>query len=263
MQPDNQSIKSDKAAKLKDIRTKKGLSQKEMAQRLGFTQQNIAGMESRKRPIGPSVEYKILKELNINKQWWETGEGEMYNEFDEAEPINTIEDSENPNIFTTNNGIEFKELGDGRLQMTMPLVDQSASAGYMESWADPTYIDELPKHTIIREKRHRGFYRAFRVKGDSMDNGLKDAICNGDIVAGRKIEKQYWTSKLHIDTYEVFVIVHQTQGIAIKSILDHDVKNGKITCRSKNPDRQAYPDFTLDLNDVMEIYNVVSIERKL
>lgn len=73
--------------------------------------------------------------------------------------------------------------------MNTPLVLQRAQAGYLTGWGDPEYVAELPTHPIIVDKAGRGEYCSFEVSGDSMDNGLENAIKAGDIVTGRKIDR--------------------------------------------------------------------------
>ena len=94
----------------------------------------------------------------------------------------------------------------------------------------------------------------FDVDGDSMDDNTRDAICDRDIVLGREIKRELWKCKLHIKEWE-FVIVH-TEGITIKRIVEHDIETGQIKCHSFNP---FYEDFDLNLEDVIELYNVIKI----
>ncbi|MBO0953081.1 XRE family transcriptional regulator [Fibrella forsythiae] len=158
-------------------------------------------------------------------------------------------------------GSEFQDLPDGQILMTIPLVDQFAYAGYLSGYNDAEFLQELPKHSFIVAKRHTGKYRAFEVRGDSMDNDRRDAICAGDIVVGRAIEKTLWKSKFHLHRFEDYVIVHQ-DGILTKRISNHNVEEGVITCVSTNPDKGSYPDFDLRLSEVYEIYNIVSVTQK-
>src|SRR3546814_14975382 len=46
------------------------------------------------------------------------------------------------------------------------LVPVKASAGYLNGYADPEYISELPRFNLPMFKQ--GSYRAFELKGDSM-----------------------------------------------------------------------------------------------
>nr|DAV17605.1 MAG TPA: repressor [Caudoviricetes sp.] len=142
--------------------------------------------------------------------------------------------------------------------MMVPLVNQYAQAGYMMGWADVAYIETLPKIPWIVDKEYKGKYISFEVRGDSMDDGMKHSYEQGDILLCREIGCDYWKSKLHINAWDAFVIVHKTDGIVLKQIVDHDVEKGIITCHSFNP---IYPDFTVDLRDIAQLFNVVKQQK--
>ena len=127
-----------------------------------------------------------------------------------------------------------------------PLISQYAYGGYMRGFADPIYIKEQPTYTA-RVKHNGGNYVAFEVKGDSMDDRSYRSICEGDLILGRELQKEYWTSRLHIP--KVFIIVHKEEGVVIKEIVEHDVETGRILCHSWNP-LPEYEDFELNLKDV-------------
>lgn len=164
-------------------------------------------------------------------------------------------------IIVREDGTEFRRLGDERYLMVTPLVEQFAYAGYVSGWADTEYVDELPRHAIVVDKLHFGTYRSFTAKGDSMDNGMKGAIADGDIVTGRKIDKRYWRHKLHLHKFKDYVI-HTLEGIIIKRIISHDVETGTIIYESLNPDKETYPNTYLHLNEVVELYNIVAVTEK-
>lgn len=91
-----------------------------------------------------------------------------------------------------------------------------------------------------------------------MDNGTKESLEEGEILICREVTKDLWQYKLHLHKWN-FVIVHQTEGIVVKRITEHDVEKGLITIHSLNP---FYPDRVLELKDISQIFNVVQIHRK-
>lgn len=142
--------------------------------------------------------------------------------------------------------------------MMVPLVNQYAHAGYMSGYADEEYVEALPKIPWIVDKEYKGRYISFEVKGDSMDDGLKHSYEQGDILLCREINPDYWKCKLHIHQWDAFVIVHKTEGIVVKQIIDHDVEKGIITVHSFNP---IYEDYKIDLREVAQIFNVVKQQK--
>lgn len=74
--------------RIKMIRTEEGLSQTDFGKRISMTLSSIYQME--KGMLNPSARTieLISREFNVNKEWLETGEGEMYNlPTDEEEEI--------------------------------------------------------------------------------------------------------------------------------------------------------------------------------
>jgi len=161
------------------------------------------------------------------------------------------------NIFLTNgkaNGAIPKSV-DKDSVTTAPLISQYAHAGYMKGYADEDYLEAQPMY-VAKRKYSGGKYIAFEIRGDSMDDGSKRAICHGDVVLGRELYRHYWTSKLHVPM--VFIIVHKQDGIVIKEVVDHNLETGIITCHSFNPE---YEDFNVNLDDVMQLFYIKEISR--
>jgi phage repressor protein C with HTH and peptisase S24 domain len=150
--------------------------------------------------------------------------------------------------------VDFTEMN----VMMVPLVSKFAYAGYLDNLGDDEYVGELPTVAFANDVQNRGDYLAFEVKGDSMDNGLSNAILEGDILLARNVRQDYWSSKLHIRKWN-FIIVHRDRGILIKRITKHDTNTNEITIHSLN---DYYEDDTIHLKNVQAIYNVVDIKRK-
>ena len=141
--------------------------------------------------------------------------------------------------------------------MMVPLVGQYAQAGYLSGFAETDYMEALPRIPIMADHELRGEYVAFEVRGDSMDDQTDESLKEGDILVCRRIRQEYWQYKLHINKWD-FVIVHRTEGVLVKRIVDHDVDRGEIHLHSLNP---MYPDFMLNLRDVAQLFNVVQVSR--
>ena len=141
-----------------------------------------------------------------------------------------------------------------------PFVSQRAYAGYLSGYADAEYVETLPTVAFPVDHAPQGNYLVFEVKGDSMDDGSHDSYLDGDLVLCREIRMDLWKdSKLHFNKWD-FIIVHK-EGIIIKRIIDHCVENHTITIHSLNPDKNTYPDQEINLCEVRQILNVVSMMR--
>lgn len=232
---------------------------------------NISGIE--KGHSKPSFELaeKICQHFNVSMDWLIRGEEykkaiisneskkTISNAYEIGEFVYNLE--ENKENYTAKNNNFFIDLGSGKIQMLIPFVEEYAYGGYLSGFMDEKYIKELPKFSIIVEKHHKGNYIAFEVRGDSMNDNSNESICSGDTVVGRNIAKVHWNSRFHLNSWKDYIIVHK-EGIIVKRIVAHDVENGVITCESLNPDKDTYPTFDLNLEDIYELYNVIEVSRK-
>lgn len=158
---------------------------------------------------------------------------------------------------------KFIPLTPGWWGMLVELVPEYAKAGYLSSYADPEYIESLPKHYFTVNVLARGKYRAFEITGDSMDNGrVGEAIPDGTIVLAREVGKHLWGSKLHNHKWPNWIFVHRYEGIICKQIAHQDLQTGDLTLRSLNPDRDTYPDIVVNIDDLEQIYNVIIRQLK-
>ena len=172
-----------------------------------------------------------INTLKINPEWLISGTGEM--------------------LLPDLNNARTREIDNF---INIPLVPVRGKAGYLTGFGDMEYIESLPTIPVIVDRAYKGKYMCFEVDGDSMDDGTREAICDKDIVLGRDIRKDLWKSKLHIKDWD-FIIVHN-DGITVKRIIEHDTDNGTIKCHSTNP---IYEDFVLELDHVVELYNLIKI----
>ena len=139
-------------------------------------------------------------------------------------------------------------------KLAVKLVTTKAQAGWTEGYYNDEYLEDMPTILIDSEEKHHGNYLAFEVAGDSME---PDYI-EGDVVICREVQRHLWQYKLHIKDWD-FVIAHATNGIMLKEIIKHDVKNGVIYCHSLNP---KYEDFKISLHEVRFLYNVIEVRQK-
>lgn len=207
---------------------------------MGEKPSTTSGWVSGKRGIGKGVIDKITDKLpQINPTWLLTGEGDM-------------EVGKSPSS-TQSNAHAVEDLN----YMNVPVVHIKARCGYLAGYADEGYIDSLPTMPVIVDKTYHGRYMIFEAEGDSMDDGTRNSICDGDKLLCREVRRDLWLPKLHINDW-YFVIVHRTEGIAIKQITAQD-ENGNITCHSLN---DMFNDYTVNLDDVAEIYNVIKVVER-
>lgn len=220
---------------IKRARVSLDMTQTEFGEMLGAKLRTVQSWEDGSRNMKESTVMLLQQKLSTHKS---------------AQSVN-----ETPDTY----GIEVTHIDGLRSSvMHVPLVNQYAYAGYLSGFADNEYVDALPKIPFILDKEYKGEYLCFEVKGDSMECESEESIPEGSILLCRNVRKEYWRNKLHIHKWD-FVIVHNTDGILVKRIINHDVESGIITIHSLN---EFYEDRQLHLKDVQQIFNIVEVQTK-
>lgn len=120
------------------------------------------------------------------------------------------------------------------------LIPQKASAGYLNGYADPTYMEELPKFQLPNLPRN-ATYRAFEISGDSM-LPLKP----GTVVIG-----QYVEGISEVNNGRCYVLLTKEEGVVYKRIFNYAEENGYLFLVSDN---KAYSPYKVNAADVLEIW---------
>lgn len=120
------------------------------------------------------------------------------------------------------------------------LVGQKASAGYLNGYADPVYMESLPQFHLPNLSR-QATYRAFELAGDSML-----PLIPGTIVIGSFVEQLK-----QIKSGRTYVLVSQTEGVVYKRVFNYLEENGKLFLVSDN---DQYKPYEVRGEDVLEIW---------
>lgn len=215
-------------------------TRKEFAEKVGKSNQWVTNITSIGYPVGKKTIQSIIDIYpNINPNWILFGTGDML-----LNPDRLIE--------------EVREIDPEYIEVE--LISKYAYAGYLTGYGDMEYLEMLPKVKVIVDKTIHGNYKCFEVKGDSMVDGSFESWLDGDIVLGREVKRELWLPKLHINKCD-FIIVHK-DGILLKRIISQDNNNGTITIHSLNPDKSAYADEEIYLDDVMQIFSTVQLVKR-
>ena len=120
------------------------------------------------------------------------------------------------------------------------LVPQKAAAGYLNGYADPEYLEELPKFRLPM-LGSTGTYRAFEIAGDSML-----PIASGTVIVGRYVDD--WMS---IKDGTPCIVVSGKEGIVFKRVFNRLKDAAMLALHSDNP---LYSPYQIDVEDVVEIW---------
>jgi transcriptional regulator with XRE-family HTH domain len=118
-------------------------------------------------------------------------------------------------------------------------VPVKAAAGYLASYADTEFIDEL--NTFTLPMLAGGNYRAFEIIGDSML-----PTPSGSIIVGEKVE-----NKDDIKNSQAYIVVSRNEGIVYKRVEKNGRSKSKLTLVSDNPQYQPYQ---VNAEDVVELW---------
>lgn len=119
------------------------------------------------------------------------------------------------------------------------LVPQKAAAGYLNGFADPEYLEELPRFQLPLLPQ-TGTYRAFEISGDSML-----PLTSGTVVIGQFVE-----GARDIREGKTYVFVTAKEGVVYKRAY----RNGKDNALQMVSDNTAYEAFEVELADILEIW---------
>ena len=226
------------SSNIKLLRTRKKKTQNELALALNLKRTTINAIEnSISQPTVTHLQafssyFGIAIDTLINvdlRQLSESQFTELQNGFDvfiRGSNIRVIATTVDQN---NNDNIEF--------------VNEKAKAGYINSFADPEYIGNLPVFQLpflSKEKK----YRAFSISGDSML-----PIPDGSMVIGEFIQDFY-----NIKTNEAYILVTREEGIVFK-LVENNLKNEKsLTLISLNPEFETY---LMPIAEIREVWKFV------
>ena len=147
--------------RVKLIRKQLGMTQEQLAQRLGIGKAALSMIETGKAGLSARNRNILVQELNVNPEWIETGRGSMFN----AEPDLTAY------MHRTDNSLPLQSV---------PLYSIEGTAGLVPLFADQTQAKPVNFIHIPNLPKCDG---ALYVRGDSMYPLLK----SGDIVLYKQL----------------------------------------------------------------------------
>ena len=194
-------------SKVKLIRKALQMTQEQLAQRLGVGKTALSMIETGKSRLSARNKNILVQELNVNPDWLETGEGEMFN----AEPNIT-----NAFRLRTDNSLPFQAV---------PLYSIEGTAGLVPLFNDRASKEPINYIHIPNLPKCEG---AIYVVGDSMYPLLK----SGDIVLYKQLNSLndvFWG-----DMYLLSIDIDGEEYVTVKYIQKSE-KEGCIKLVSQNP----------------------------
>ncbi len=210
---------------IKFLRKKKGLTQQQFADELGIKRSLVGAYEEERA----DPKYDLLKKIAI---YFDISIDDFINEsIDEKWVPGTKNQTSNLRILSISVDKEENE--------NIELVPLKASAGYLNGYADPEYVAQLPKFYLPMFKQ--GTYRAFEIKGDSML----------PLISGTIIIAEYVENWFDVKQNETYVIISKNDGVVYKRIGNKLKDNNKLKLISDNP---VYEPYEVKGEDILEIW---------
>ena len=192
--------------RLKLIRKTLGMTQEQLAQRLGVGKTALSMIETGKARLSNRNKNILVQEFNVSPEWLESGVGEMFNA--------------DPSLVK-----EFSRKTDNSLPMqSVPLYSIEGTAGLVPLFADRMSIEPVNYIHIPNLPKCDG---AIYVVGDSMYPLLK----SGDIVLYKQLqslEDVFWG-----DMYLLSIDINGEEYITVKYVQKSD-RAGYVRLVSQN-----------------------------
>jgi transcriptional regulator with XRE-family HTH domain len=224
---------------IKFLRKRRGRTQDDVAAALNLKRSTLSGYENGVAQPGIEVLVAFSRYFNLSidtllkidiSNLSESQLGELERGYD------AYLKGSNLRVLTTTVGSDNMD--------NIELVPERAKAGYTTGYADPEYIEELPRFRLpfLSEKKK---YRTFQLKGDSML-----PIPDGSWVTGEFV--QDWREIISGKAYVVFTL---NDGIVFKVVENNLTTDGKLILYSLNP---IYEPYEFHINEVKEIWKFVN-----
>ncbi|MDB5261810.1 MAG: transcriptional regulator [Adhaeribacter sp.] len=216
---------------LKFLRKKNGLTQAQLAEKLNIKRSLVGAYEEGR------AEPRLSTLVNISRLFEVSLDQLVTLELSKNKPEASKE------IQNGTDGGKLRVLAitiDQDNRENIELVPYKASAGYLNGYADPEFIEELPKFRLPMLNT-TGTHRAFEIKGDSML-----PIASGTVIIGKYIED--WVT---IKDGTPCILVSQQEGVVFKRVYNKIKSDSTLRLHSDNP---VFHPYELGVNDIYEIW---------
>ncbi|MCO4291626.1 LexA family transcriptional regulator [Solitalea sp. MAHUQ-68] len=218
---------------LKYLRKRQGITQQQLADNLEVKRAVIGAYEEDRAE--PKTEL-LIKMANLFSISVDEFISERISDKWFAKKEKAAEEEKNSNL----SGLRILSITvDSEQNENIELIPAKASAGYLNGFADPQYVSELPKFNLPFLKG--GTFRAFELKGDSML-----PLAPGTIVVGEYIENFG-----DIKSGDTYVVLSKDEGIVYKRVTNKIKESKKLFLASDN---KQYETYSIDAEDVLEVW---------
>ncbi len=215
------------SSNLKYLRKKKGHTQQQFADAMEIKRSLIGAYEEdRAEP-----KYELLKKI---AEYFDLTIDEFIND--------KIDDNWKPKPKSQGSNLRVLSISvDNNDRENIELVPVKASAGYLNGFSDPQYIQDLPKFQLPIPALRQGTYRAFEIMGDSMLPVQPESVIIGEYL-------ENWND---IKIGETYIIISKNEGVVYKRAGNKFKENRELKLVSDN---KVYDPYTIPAEDILEIW---------
>ncbi|WP_147677751.1 XRE family transcriptional regulator [Algibacter pacificus] len=210
---------------IKHLRSLKGFSQERFADELGWTRSIVGSYEEGRSepPIDRLIELSVYFNIPIDIL--------VKNDLRRTKNTSFIEVGNKRVLFP----VTVNDMDEDLIE----IVPTKASAGYLQGYADPEYIEQLQK--IKLPFLPTGTHRAFPISGDSM-LPVKD---------GSFIVAKFMDSIDDVKNGRTYIVLTKDDGLVYKRVYNKIEEKG---CLELHSDNKLYAPYDVKIADIMEIW---------
>lgn len=217
---------------LKYLRKTKGLTQDTMADKIGVNRAMIGSYEE-----GRAIP-KISVLLDIAHYFETSVDALISTNLDNSDPQKIENDKNAGNDLRVLSTIVDRDNNE-----FITLVPAKATAGYLNGYGDPDYIEALPRFKLpFPELTRDRTYRAFQIQGNSME----------PIPSGAYIICEYQQDWRSIKDGQTYILITRDEGIVFKRVYLHP--SGELWLKSDNSEFEPY---SIHLSRLLEAWQAV------
>jgi phage repressor protein C with HTH and peptisase S24 domain len=217
-----------------------GLNDNQLTVKAGLSIGLIGNARKVRKGLHSDTIEKILHAFKkLNAQWFMLGEGDIYNNTPEYEiKAQTVQ------IYEPKHEYEISTGG-----KVIPIIAETnittGSGTFNNDNIDFCESIQLPNRLL---KNKDANYAALQVKGDSMSPTLQDS----SYVVSRLLTKNEW---INMPDEQIFIVT-DINGKPVITRVKNQLQQGFITLMSDNPDKNSFPNYNMDINEIINIWHV-------
>lgn len=223
---------------IKFLRKRKRLTQEQLAEKIGIKRSLLGAYEEgRADPrLNNLLAVSRIFDVSVDRLI----SGELTEEGLSANPSHLGIENQSLKVLSITVDKENRE--------NIELVPYKASAGYLNGYSDPEYIENLPRFQLPTLPSS-GTYRAFEISGDSML-----PLQSGTVIIG-----QYLEHLENIKGGQTYVLLTKTEGVVYKRVSSQLTEKGTLVLISDNI---QYSPYEIDVAEILEVWEAIAYISK-